>query len=86
MAEKYTLPELPLRLRGARTPTSPQRSWSCTTISTTQPMLQAQTQPLEQLEEARANGSYGNVSKLSKDLAFNLVVTQPLHLLEEPFP
>ena len=27
---------------------------------------------LEQLEEARANGSYGNVSKLSKDLAFNL--------------
>ena len=27
---------------------------------------------LEQLEEARENGAYGNVSKLSKDLAFNL--------------
>ena len=41
---------------------------------------------LEQLEEARENGAYGNVSKLSKDLAFNLGGHTNTHLLEQPVP
>ena len=52
--------------------TSRPGSWSCTTPSTTPTYVAGANTALEQLAEARAKGEFGNVPKLSKDLAFHL--------------
>ena len=71
MAEKYTLPELPYDYV-ALEPHISAKIMELHHDKHHAAYVAGANAALEQLEEARANGSYGNVSKLSKDLAFNL--------------
>ena len=71
MAEKYTLPEL-LYDYAALEPHISAKIMELHHDKHHAAYVAGANAALEQLEEARANGSYGNVSKLSKDLAFNL--------------
>ena len=71
MAEKYTLPELPYDY-AALEPHISAKIMELHHDKHHAAYVAGANAALEQLEEARANGSYGNVSKLSKDLAFNL--------------
>ena len=71
MAEKYTLPELPYDYE-ALEPHISAKIMELHHDKHHAAYVAGANAALEQLEEARANGSYGNVSKLSKDLAFNL--------------
>ena len=71
MAEKYTLPELPYDY-AALEPHISAKIMELHHDKHHAAYVAGANAALEQLEEARANGSYSNVSKLSKDLAFNL--------------
>ena len=71
MAEKYILPELPYDY-AALEPHISAKIMELHHDKHHAAYVAGANAALEQLEEARANGSYGNVSKLSKDLAFNL--------------
>ena len=71
MAEKYTLPELPYDY-AALEPHISAKIMELHHDKHHAAYVAGANAALEQLAEARANGSYGNVSKLSKDLAFNL--------------
>ena len=71
MAEKYTLPEL-LYDYAALEPHISAKIMELHHDKHHAAYVAGANAALEQLAEARANGSYGNVSKLSKDLAFNL--------------
>lgn len=71
MAEKYTLPEFPYDY-AALEPHISAKIMELHHDKHHAAYVAGANAALEQLEEARANGSYGNVSKLSKDLAFNL--------------
>ena len=71
MVEKYTLPELPYDY-AALEPHISAKIMELHHDKHHAAYVAGANAALEQLEEARANGSYGNVSKLSKDLAFNL--------------
>ena len=71
MAEKYTLPELPYDY-AALEPHISAKIMELHHDKHHAAYVAGANAALEQLEEARENGAYGNVSKLSKDLAFNL--------------
>ena len=71
MAEKYPLPELPYDY-AALEPHISAKIMELHHDKHHAAYVAGANAALEQLAEARANGSYGNVSKLSKDLAFNL--------------
>lgn len=71
MAEKYTLPELPYDY-AALEPHISAKIMELHHDKHHAAYVAGANAALEQLEEARENGVYGNVSKLSKDLAFNL--------------
>ena len=71
MVEKYTLPELPYDY-AALEPHISAKIMELHHDKHHAAYVAGANAALEQLAEARANGSYGNVSKLSKDLAFNL--------------
>ncbi len=74
MAEKYTLPELPYDY-AALEPHISAKIMELHHDKHHAAYVAGANAALEQLEEARENGAYGNVSKLSKDLAFNLGTT-----------
>ena len=71
MAEKYTLPELPYDYAALK-PHISAKIMELHHDKHHAAYVAGANAALEQLEEARENGAYGNVSKLSKDLAFNL--------------
>ena len=71
MAEKYTLPELPYDY-AALEPHISAKIMELHHDKHHAAYVAGANAALEQLAEARENDAFGNVSKLSKDLAFNL--------------